>query len=70
LFERLEAVEKLVGRRLEPRFTSHRSGDVRDSEADITEARRALGYVPIVGLHAGLRETIEWQTSLVRADRA
>ena len=46
--------------RLEPRFTSHRSGDVRDSEADITEARRDLGYVPIVGLHAGPRETIEW----------
>jgi len=67
LFELLEAVEKLVGRRLEPRFTSPRSGDVRDSGADITASGRDLGYFPVVGLHAGLRETIEWQTSLARA---
>lgn len=70
LLELLEALEELVGRRLEPRFTSPRSGDVRDSEADITAAGRDLGYFPLVGLHAGLRETIEWQMSLARADRA
>jgi len=68
LLELLEALEELVG--LEPRLTSLRAGDVRDSEADITVAGRDLGYFPHVGLHTGLRETIEWQMSLARADGA
>ena len=70
LLELLEAVQDLVGRRLEPLFTAPRSGDVRDSQADITAAGRDLGYFPLVGLLAGLRQTIEWQMSLARADEA
>jgi UDP-glucose 4-epimerase len=70
LLELLEALEELVGCRVEPRFTAPRSGDVRHSEADITAAGCDLGYLPLVGLHAGLRETVEWQMSSARADGA
>jgi nucleoside-diphosphate-sugar epimerase len=36
---------------------------VRDSQADITKARRLLGYEPTVGLEEGLRETVKWFTA-------
>lgn len=37
-----------------------RSGDVRDSLADITLARAGLGYNPNVSFREGLARTIEW----------
>ena len=40
-----------------------RAGDVRDSQADISKARRLLGYEPIVDFEEGLRRTVEWYRS-------
>ena len=37
-----------------------RKGDVRDSLADVSAARDALGWAPNVGLREGLREYVEW----------
>jgi nucleoside-diphosphate-sugar epimerase len=37
-----------------------RSGDVRDSQADIELARRCLGWAPAVDLDQGLDRTIAW----------
>ena len=37
-----------------------RPGDVRDSLADISAAGRAFGFVPTVGLDAGLKEYVAW----------
>jgi UDP-glucose 4-epimerase len=37
-----------------------RSGDVRDSVADVTAAAAALGYAPSVDMRTGLREYITW----------
>lgn len=37
-----------------------RDGDVRDSLADISAAREALGYSPQVGFEEGLRRTVAW----------
>ena len=36
-----------------------RPGDVRDSWADVSAAREALGFEPRVGLEEGLRRTAE-----------
>jgi len=36
-----------------------RAGDIRDSWADITQARARLGFDPRVGLEEGLRRTVE-----------
>jgi len=41
-----------------------RMGDVPHSQADITLARRLLGYEPAVGLRAGLERTVEYFRSL------
>jgi nucleoside-diphosphate-sugar epimerase len=37
-----------------------RDGDVRDSLADISAAREALGYTPHVGFEEGLGRTVAW----------
>jgi UDP-glucose 4-epimerase len=37
-----------------------RTGDVRDSLADITRAKHAFGYAPEYTVKTGLMETIEW----------
>jgi UDP-N-acetylglucosamine 4-epimerase len=37
-----------------------REGDIRHSLADIDRARGCLGYVPIVGVREGIRQTVAW----------
>lgn len=37
-----------------------RSGDIRDSLADISKAKELLGYTPEVDLRAGLRKAVPW----------
>jgi UDP-glucose 4-epimerase len=44
---------------IEPKFGPARAGDVRHSQADISRARRDLGYEPQVDFHEGLRRTLE-----------
>ena len=44
----------------QPAYGAPRSGDIRDSLADIQLAGRLLGYSPIVDFREGLRRTVEW----------
>lgn len=57
LFRRMRA---LVGGTVEPTYAEPRAGDVRDSQADISKARRILGYQPIVPFEDGLKQTVDW----------
>ena len=41
-------------------FQEFRAGDVRHSQADITKAKKALGYDPQYSLQRGLREAMPW----------
>jgi len=52
-----EAIGRLLGKPVERRYLPPRPGDLRDSWADVSEARRVLGYEPKVGLEEGLRRT-------------
>jgi nucleoside-diphosphate-sugar epimerase len=54
------AVKDLTGASIEPAYESERAGDVRDSQADISKARRLLGYEPSVTLEQGLEQTVAW----------
>jgi nucleoside-diphosphate-sugar epimerase len=60
LNELLRQMNAAVGTNLEPIYGETRTGDVRDSQADIRKAERILGYRPFVSLEEGLRHTIEW----------
>ena len=56
----LGAIAEILGRPAEASFAPERLGDIRDSHADISLARRLLGYEPIVPFAEGLRTTVEW----------
>lgn len=45
---------------IEPLHEEPRDGDIRHSFADISKAKRAIGYEPIYSLEEGLKETIRW----------
>ena len=53
-------MKKLVGASVDPVYVETRAGDVKDSQADISKARRILGYEPNVSFEEGLRRTVEW----------
>ncbi len=60
VLELLTEICGLLGKPVDPRFGPPRPGDVQHSSADISAAQRELGYLPSVGLHEGLRRTINW----------
>jgi UDP-glucose 4-epimerase len=57
--ELAEAIGRILGRPVVRRAAPPRPGDVRDSWADVSAARSALGYEPHVTLEDGLRLTID-----------
>jgi nucleoside-diphosphate-sugar epimerase len=62
--EVFEKVKKLTGRmEVQPEYYPSRTGDVRDSLADLTLARSILGYNPTTGLEEGLSLTLDWWKS-------
>ena len=63
LLELLKSLNELMGGKIEPIFAPARTGDVRDSLADISLARRVLKYEPSVDLRTGLKPTIEYYRS-------
>jgi nucleoside-diphosphate-sugar epimerase len=57
----------LVGGTVDPIYTEVRSGDVKDSQADIEKAQRLLGYQPTISFEEGLKRTIEWYRTATAA---
>ena len=51
---------ELTGYSGKPAYAAERSGDIRDSLADIRLAGELLGYQPQVDFREGLRRTVEW----------
>lgn len=51
---------KALGKDIEPVFGPERKGDIKHSNADISKARRMLGYNPEYDFAKGLAESIDW----------
>jgi UDP-glucose 4-epimerase len=51
----------------DPIYGPERSGDIKHSLADISLAKRCLGYEPKVTLRQGLRQTLDWYKEQMRA---
>jgi UDP-N-acetylglucosamine/UDP-N-acetyl-alpha-D-glucosaminouronate 4-epimerase len=58
-----ELLQKIEGVRLPANYGPPREGDVRDSQADTTAARRDLRHQPKYSLEDGLRRTLAWYRS-------
>jgi UDP-glucose 4-epimerase len=54
-----EVLGRILQRPVEKEFLPERTGDVRHSWADVSAARRLLGYKPEVGFEEGLRLTAD-----------
>jgi nucleoside-diphosphate-sugar epimerase len=57
----LQKLEALIGRRATIRQEPARAGDQRSTAADTTKLRRDLGWCPRVTLDEGLARQVEWQ---------
>jgi UDP-glucose 4-epimerase len=57
--ELADAIGTTLGLEVEKEYLPQRAGDVRDSWADCSAARRLLGYSPVVDLEHGLRLAAE-----------
>lgn len=66
LLQLLKILSQLLGKPVEPDFRPARTGDVRDSLADISLARKLLGYEPQVRLEEGIKRTIAYYRETTR----
>jgi UDP-glucose 4-epimerase len=60
LNETLRLLGKIAGKDVRAKYDLPRTGDIRDSQADISLARTLLGYEPSIGFEEGLRRTFSW----------
>jgi UDP-N-acetylglucosamine/UDP-N-acetyl-alpha-D-glucosaminouronate 4-epimerase len=60
LLDLIAEIEKSLQIKLKRSHTTARAGDVRYTQADISESRRCLGYSPEVSFEEGLAKTLEF----------
>jgi UDP-glucose 4-epimerase len=60
LNEVLRALAKITGKALDAKYEPARDGDIRDSQADISQAKEFLGYDPQISFEDGLARTFDW----------
>ena len=58
--ELVRTINEILEKNIEPIYEPAREGDIKRSVADITKAKRKLGYKPRYTLKDGLKKTIEW----------
>jgi len=62
----LKKYEKLIGKKLNPtlKYEKERKGDVKRHKANISHARKVLGYSPKVSLEEGLDYYLRWKLNI------
>jgi UDP-glucose 4-epimerase len=60
LLQLVDGVNQALGTNIQPKFEPARAGDVRDSLAEISLARKLLKYEPIVDFKEGLKRTVDY----------
>ena len=58
--ELYDIIAELTGSEVRPTYRERRAGDIRDSLADISLAKKHLGYQPTVRIREGLQQTLAW----------
>nr|MBA3705633.1 LPS biosynthesis protein WbpP [Bacteroidota bacterium] len=56
----IDILKKLISSKVQPIYRDERIGDVRDSLADISKAKKYLNYQPQIKVEEGLKYTLEW----------
>ncbi len=66
LLDLVAAINRVLGTKIEPIFDPPRPGDVRDSLADVSLAKKVLGYKPVIEFDEGLRRSIDYYRTLAK----
>ena len=56
----IDMINKIVGKNVKPTYLPSRKGDVKHSLADITLAKKLIGFKPVISFKDGLKKAIEW----------
>ncbi len=56
----IDTINRLLGKNVQPIYAPARAGDVKHSLADITAARKLIGFEPVILFRAGLEKSIDW----------
>jgi nucleoside-diphosphate-sugar epimerase len=62
----LRELEKITAKKIQAKYDPPRTGDILHSQADISLARKILGYEPSVLFEQGLKRTWDWYTAAYR----
>ncbi len=60
LLDLIRTLQTILKQTAAPKFGPPREGDVRDSQADISKARKLLDFSPAVSFEDGLAQTVAW----------
>lgn len=58
--EIIDLINDYLGKEVKPKYVPQRKGDVKHSIADITMAKKVIGFEPVIDFHAGLKKAIDW----------
>jgi nucleoside-diphosphate-sugar epimerase len=56
----LQMLSRITGKTIQANYEAARTGDIRDSQADVSLALKILGYEPRVQFEEGLKRTWQW----------
>jgi nucleoside-diphosphate-sugar epimerase len=60
LIQAVKTIEEISGKKAHLKYTEPQKGDARHTYADISKAKRDLGYRPEVDIYEGLKRHYEW----------
>jgi UDP-glucose 4-epimerase len=64
----IELLETVLEKPVQRSYVARQKGDAMHTSADVTRARKLLGYQPRVGIEEGLRHEVEWLLPSVKRD--
>jgi nucleoside-diphosphate-sugar epimerase len=56
----IDMINEIVGKHVKPLYTDPRPGDVKHSLADVSLAKKTIGYESVVPFSTGLEKAIDW----------
>jgi len=56
----VEMINRILDKEIKPIYEKALPGDIKHSQADISCAKKILGYEPEYGFEEGLQKTVEW----------
>ena len=61
--ELIEMMENIIGKKAKVKYVEKQKGDVRDTLANVSKARKKMNWKPKIDIYHGLREYIGWYTN-------